>query len=141
MAQSAKWKTKIQHAMCTFCNSEDETLLHLFTGCPFSDEILSRIQHWCRTAPMFVFDVSDLLKMADIQAVSKQQRFILKGIIITSMWALWNERNNRVFEDKRRRPIEVVEIIKTTSYFWIRNRSKIKNIDWNVWCNCPLNLV
>ncbi|PWA54381.1 reverse transcriptase zinc-binding domain-containing protein [Artemisia annua] len=35
----------LQHAMCTFCNSEDETLLHLFTGCPFSDEIWSRIQH------------------------------------------------------------------------------------------------
>ncbi|KAJ0599753.1 hypothetical protein HanIR_Chr03g0108551 [Helianthus annuus] len=118
----------------------DETSLHLFTGCYYSDEIWSRIQRWCRMAPMYAFEVSDLLKMTDLQTIAKHDRYILKGIVITTMWALWNERNNRSFEGKSRRPIEVVEIIKTTSYFWIRNRSKIKNIDWNVWCNFPLNL-
>ena len=128
-----------QNNACAFCNSDEETALHLFTGCFYTAEIWTRVQTWCKIAPLLVFEVSDILKTVESQQFSSQASYILKGILITTMWAIWNERNKRIFEGKSRRPIEVVEIIKTTSYFWIRNRSKMKDIEWNVWCISPLN--
>ena len=127
--------------LCDFCNSNAETSTHLFTGCIFAAEIWSRIEAWCRISPIFAFEVSDLLKVADYQRASKDNKYILRGIIITTLWAVWKERNNRIFNNKRRRAIEVVEHIKSTSFFWIRNRSKFKVIDWIDWCNSPLNIM
>ena len=69
---------------------------------------------------------------------SKDKRHILRGIVYTTLWVIWNERNARIFSNKHRRPIELVQIIKHTSYFWIRNRSRWNDIGWNNWCNYPL---
>ncbi|PWA72891.1 reverse transcriptase zinc-binding domain-containing protein [Artemisia annua] len=118
--------------------AQRKTTSHLFTGCMFAAEIWSRMETWCRLSPIFAFEVVDLLTLADVQQLSKTNKYILKGILITALWALWNERNNRVFKNNRRRAIEVVEFIKATSFFWIRNRSKYKEIDWNAWRNSPL---
>lgn len=131
----------IQNITCTFCNEVEETALHIFTGCFFTAEIWTRVQAWCKLAPMIVFEVSDLLKLTELQKSSNQDAYVLTGIIITTMWAIWNERNNRNFHRKYRRPIEVVENIKTTSFFWIRNRAKKKVVDWNIWCVSPLNVL
>ncbi|KAJ0491418.1 putative reverse transcriptase zinc-binding domain-containing protein [Helianthus annuus] len=126
---------------CIFCNSDQETTLHMFTGCLFAAEVWSRIEFWCKLSPIFAFDVVDLLKTVNIQAKTKQSKYILRGIIFTTMWTLWIERNERIFKGKRRRAIEVVESIKVTSYFWIRNRSRLKGLDWLVWCKYPLDLM
>lgn len=124
---------------CVLCNSDSETILHLFTGCLFSAEVGSRIGYWCRLEPIFAFDVSVLLKMVNIPLKSKYMKYVLRGIIFTTMWELWNERNTRIFKGKRRRAMEVVESIKSTSFFWIRNRSRFKGLKWLVWCKFPLD--
>ena len=57
------------------------------------------------------------------------------------MWSIWKERNDRIFQGKRRRSIEVVESIKMTSYFWFKNRARLKGIDWIGWCKYPLDMM
>ncbi|KAL6510920.1 hypothetical protein OROGR_022044 [Orobanche gracilis] len=131
----------LQNDLCGFCDSNAETSTHIFTGCLFVAEIWNRVEHWCRLNPSIVFDVIDLIKITKNHPLTKQARIILRGIIFTSMWTIWNERNDRIFQSKRRRATEVVESIKMTSYFWFKNRSKMKGIDWNVWCKYPLDLM
>ncbi|PWA81931.1 reverse transcriptase zinc-binding domain-containing protein [Artemisia annua] len=128
----------LQSDLCVFCSSYAESASHLFTGCIFATEIWSRVATWCRLPPIFAFEVTDLLNLAVYQAPTSNDKYILRGIMVTSIWVLWNERNNRIFKGTKRRAIEVVEHIKTTSFFWIRNRSRFKDLDWNVWCNSPL---
>ncbi|XP_021986149.1 uncharacterized protein LOC110882437 [Helianthus annuus] len=136
-----KCGVNLQNASCVLCQSDPETAIHLFTGCLFSNEVWSRVGAWCRLSPIFAFDVTDLLQVAETQTNSKEAKYILRGIVFTTMWALWNERNARIFKDKSRRPIEVMENIKSSSYFWIRNRSRWKDIDWNNLCKYPLDLI
>ncbi|KAD2805671.1 hypothetical protein E3N88_39048 [Mikania micrantha] len=131
----------LQQTSCALCFSEQETAIHFFTGCGFSYEVWRRVETWCHLSPLFVFDVSDLLQVAENQTNSKNARYILRGIVYTTMWALWNERNARIFYNKYRRPIEVMETIKSKTFFWIRNRSRWKEVDWNKWCNYPLDLM
>ncbi|PWA87996.1 reverse transcriptase domain, Reverse transcriptase zinc-binding domain protein [Artemisia annua] len=131
----------LQNDLCGFCDSDAETSTHIFTGCLFVAEIWNRVEHWCRLNPSIVFDVIDFMKITKNQPLSKQARNILRGIIFTSLWTIWNERNDRIFQGKRRRATEVVESIKMTSYFWFKNRSKMKSVDWYVWCKYPLDLM
>ena len=105
--------------LCNLCDLELETTNHLFTGCVFAAEIWSWVESWCHLPPIFAFDVSDFLKIANLQATSKHSRYILRGIVFTTLWAIWNERNDRIFKGKRRRAIEVVESIKMTSFFLV----------------------
>ncbi|XP_021979513.1 uncharacterized protein LOC110875619 [Helianthus annuus] len=90
----------IEDMSCVLCEADSETAIHLFTGCIFSSEIWARVALWCKLAPLFVFDVKDLLSLAETQTKTKQERYILRGIIFTTMWTIWNERNSRVFGGK-----------------------------------------
>ena len=128
----------LQSDLCIFCSFDAESASHLFTGCSFATEVWSRIATWCRLPPIFAFEVTDLINLASYQSPTSKDKYILRGIMVTSIWALWNERNNRIFKGTNRRAIEVVEHIKSYSFFWIRNRSRFKNLDWNVWCHSPL---
>ncbi|MFS7889004.1 putative RNA-directed DNA polymerase [Helianthus anomalus] len=71
--------------LCNLCDSEMETSIHLFTGCFVSAEIWSRIERWCRLPPLIVFDVPDVVKIADLHATTRQSKYILRGIIFTTM--------------------------------------------------------
>ncbi|KAJ0597447.1 putative reverse transcriptase zinc-binding domain-containing protein [Helianthus annuus] len=127
--------------LCNLCDSEAETTNHLFIGCTFAADIWARVVSWCRLPPFFAFVVCDFLEIAKLQAASKKSRYILRGIVFTTLWAIWNERNARIFTGIRRRPIEVMESIKMTSYFWFRNRTRMKGLVWNVWCKYPLDVM
>ncbi|PWA51808.1 reverse transcriptase zinc-binding domain-containing protein [Artemisia annua] len=108
----------LQQSDCVFCLSTTETNTHLFTGCLFSTEVCNRVENWCRLPPSFFFDVQDLILLAENSSFSKDKRHILRGIVYTTLWVIWNERNARIFTNKKRRPLELVEIVKSTSFFW-----------------------
>ncbi|PWA77843.1 Endonuclease/exonuclease/phosphatase [Artemisia annua] len=110
-------------------------------GCLFSIEVWNRVENWCRLPPSFFFDVQDLILLAENSSFSKDKRHILRGIVYTTLWVIWNERNARIFTNKKRIPLELVEIVKSTSFFWCRNRSRWNNIVWQDWCNYPLDLM
>ncbi|MFS7962889.1 putative reverse transcriptase zinc-binding domain-containing protein [Helianthus anomalus] len=139
MTDLIKRGVPIQHADCRFCQEDVETTSHLFTGCRYSNEVWFRIENWCKISHSFLFDIPDLLDMPESQATSKDAKHILRGIAYMTIWMIWNERNDRVFNDKKRNPVQLVENIKATSYFWIRNRSRWKFKDWKTWCKFPLD--
>ncbi|XP_076902911.1 uncharacterized protein LOC143557812 [Bidens hawaiensis] len=107
----------LQNHLCELCDMDVETNTHLFTGCFFTAEVWNGVEAWCRLQPMVIFDVTDLLQITSSQPFSKTAKYILRDIIYVVMWAIWIERNDRIFKGKRRRAIEVVESIKMSSYF------------------------
>lgn len=127
----------IQQPGCSFCQEELETTLHIFTGCPYSHEVWIRLEDWCKLSHTFFFDIPDILRLPESLSLSKDRKCILRGIVYTALWTLWNERNDRIFNNKQRRPLQIVEHIKSTSYFWICNRSRWKESDWKTWCKYP----
>ena len=127
--------------VCPLCNSEPETSLHMFTACIFITEVWVRIAGWCRLEPIIAFHIRDLLTLAKDSKLQKTDTRVLHSIILTTLWCIWTERNDRVFQSKKANPVEVVVKIKAESFFWIRNRSRFKNIDWNDWCICPFGLM
>ncbi|XP_076940525.1 uncharacterized protein LOC143609734 [Bidens hawaiensis] len=126
---------------CLFCESNKKSSSHIFTGCIFATEVWSRISAWCRLNPIFAFDVRDLLMLVKGFKMGKYEKRAMHGIILTTLWCIWIARNERIFQRKTIKAIEVVTKIKSTSYFWITNRSRHKHLDWNDWCTCPIGLM
>ncbi|XP_021971327.1 uncharacterized protein LOC110866487 [Helianthus annuus] len=102
----------MQNVSCVLCNSDSETAIHMFTGCVFSAEIWARVASWCRLSAMFAFDVPDLLKMAENHTNTKKAKYILRGIIYTTMWVLW-ERNARILKENFRSKITTFLVVSS----------------------------
>ncbi|KAK9064922.1 hypothetical protein SSX86_016305 [Deinandra increscens subsp. villosa] len=126
---------------CVCCDTVPETTTHLLSGYIFTAEIWNRLEQWCSLTSILAFDVKDFMEVPSTQTKSKRKRNILRGIVFTALWSTWNERNTRIFKGVRRRPVEVLESIKMTSYFWYRNRDRSSDLDWIAWCKNPLDVM
>ncbi|PWA75320.1 reverse transcriptase domain, Reverse transcriptase zinc-binding domain protein [Artemisia annua] len=118
----------LDNLSCPLCDADQETAMHLFTGCLYTSEIWSRVGAWCRLSPIYAFEVADLIMLADNQMKNKKEIQIIQGIIFTTIWSIWNERNARIFNNKSRRAIELAENVKVSTFFWIRHRSRLKGV-------------
>ncbi|KAJ0466659.1 putative reverse transcriptase zinc-binding domain-containing protein [Helianthus annuus] len=130
----------LQDVSCALCEAEEETTLHLYTGCGFTFGVWSAIGAWCKIDPIFAFDVKDLLKLANGRRI-KEEKKIIQGIVMVSMWVIWNARNEKIFRNKGTKVRELVASIKSLSFIWLRSRSRFKKIVWKDWMVNPLYML
>jgi len=116
--------------MCLLCNKQEETVEHLFFQCEFSKEIWS----WC-LANMFSnyshrpsFNLKEIYELVLNQ--SKKKCFQTDLVLLafsTSTWAIWKERNNRVFRSQSMNVKSVCNIITQTIKIRISKSKFLKN--------------
>ena len=81
--------------MCTFCSSEKETIIHLFSECDFIKPIWGNMQSKLRQA----------LNNSDINIVCSRNIILGTGdeyvdlVISYTKWNIWKARNQILFED------------------------------------------
>ncbi|PWA53584.1 RNA-directed DNA polymerase, eukaryota, Reverse transcriptase zinc-binding domain protein [Artemisia annua] len=68
----------------------------------------------------------------------KWAKKLIRGIVMTTCWAIWNARNKKVFDNISPKVQEVVALVKSLSFLWIKNRSKFKSVLWKDWAVFPL---
>ncbi|KAI7986845.1 hypothetical protein LOK49_LG14G01079, partial [Camellia lanceoleosa] len=113
------------HSQCPFCLTSGESHSHLFFKCPFSHRIWSAIEVKCNIQ-WPDFDWPDIVTHVTNEAKGKSLRAnILSNAFLCSIYHIWIERNNRVF-NKEFKPEEVV--IKIVIQM-VRNRMlSVKNL-------------
>ncbi|XP_035838182.1 uncharacterized protein LOC118485815 [Helianthus annuus] len=79
----------IQDVSCSLCETMDEDVAHLFTGCGFSFGVWSAVGNWCKIALIFAFDFKDLLAIHNQVQGDKWAKKVVRGIIMISCWDLW----------------------------------------------------
>ena len=106
------------NGLCHMCNSETETLPHLFFNCAFSRQLLDII--YTNLYNNTVFDTTDPLGNIDEEIMilgdtsNTVMTPITNTIIITTKWAIWKVRNIKKFQNKITSPLSTFEIIKNT---------------------------
>ncbi|XP_021975484.1 uncharacterized protein LOC110870608 [Helianthus annuus] len=110
-------RINIQDVSCSLCETVDEDVTYLFTGCGFSFGVWSAVRNWCKIAPIFAFDFKDLLAIHNQVQGDKWAKKVVKGIVMITCWALWKVRNSKVFERVNPKVIEVVAMVKSLSFF------------------------
>ncbi|KAJ0725473.1 putative reverse transcriptase zinc-binding domain-containing protein [Helianthus annuus] len=123
---------------CVLCSDGLDSTLHIFTACAFALEVWCRIGSWCKLPPIFAFEVRDLLSIYKTTSGGKQGKKIIQGIVMVTLWYIWLAQNGKIFNQKRTSAVEVVNKIKSSSFFWFKHRFGCKSVDWVEWCKNPL---
>jgi len=61
------------------------------------------------------------------------------GLLIwfATVWAIWKEMNNRVFQNTVSDPANLIEIVKRNSYLWLRSKQVAFAYSYHDWWKHP----
>nr|XP_043618752.1 uncharacterized protein LOC122590605 [Erigeron canadensis] len=107
---------------CGMCNMGPESIDHLLCHCHIAIEVWNAVSSWCHTAPIFFFDVKDIVDIHKHVGAGREKRKILKGIVWTTCWCIWKARNDRRFNEIETNPVEIIHNIKSLGFLWFKNR-------------------
>ncbi|KAL9683503.1 hypothetical protein QQ045_015325 [Rhodiola kirilowii] len=112
----ALWKRKVirreEDLVCVLCNSERESDDHLLLHCPWSWKLWTLSINWWGASWASPGTVKCLLESWIVAGVSKSHKRVWKTLGYAILWSIWEERNNRCFQMKRRTVEEIGELVK-----------------------------
>ncbi|XP_022024332.1 uncharacterized protein LOC110924646 [Helianthus annuus] len=124
----------IPDTSCKICGAAEETAEHVLIQCNFAKRIWDKIANWIGI-PMINLEgsIKDLFQELFGLQRSKKVRKAIHAIAIQTMWALWKNRNGKVFSNKHG-PVQLItEEIKEASYKSLKARSKYTSITCQEW--------
>ncbi|KAJ0765374.1 putative RNA-directed DNA polymerase [Helianthus annuus] len=130
----------VPSATCPMCNAADESISHVFFSCYVATGVWSMVWSWCKMGAASFPDYESVLKWPNSSSSSAKDK-IIGGIFWATSWAIWKERNKVVFQNAEPKVPEVVSLIKSTTFIWLKYRSKITRICWNEWVKNPLYML
>ncbi|XP_022003009.1 uncharacterized protein LOC110900426 [Helianthus annuus] len=119
--------------LCSICETNMESVDHLFTGCPIFMEVWQLVFSWCQVPPFFVFHVRDLLCLHLTAKSGTRAKKAFYGVILTAFWSIWKARNDHIFNQKKVSVRRIMEEIKVMSYLWITKRGRMTDMTWDSW--------
>ena len=70
---------------------------------------------------------------------SKYRRSFLQLIWLLTVWVLWNERNARLFKQKKRSLVQLLDKVKYHSLWWLKAKKAIFAFGEHMWWSSPLS--
>jgi hypothetical protein len=108
--------------LCVMCNLKEESVLHLFLHCEVACAVWSKLMAWLNcwfvTPPNFFVH----WECWSIGGNSKKETKGFWLIWHTTIWVLWNRRNEKIFKGRNFEVDELVEEIKVLSWRWMLER-------------------
>ncbi|XP_060210792.1 uncharacterized protein LOC132637771 [Lycium barbarum] len=89
------------NADCVMCQKALESMDHLFVHCEFTQHLWTKILNWMQRHSFNSNNWEDHLMWMIQRAKGKAQRAqIFKMVYAETVYAIWHERNQRIFEQK-----------------------------------------
>ncbi|PWA40539.1 RNA-directed DNA polymerase, eukaryota, Reverse transcriptase zinc-binding domain protein [Artemisia annua] len=85
--------------------------------------------------------MEDLFKLHKQVTGPKWAKKIIRGIVMVTCWAMWNVRNKKVFDNTTPKVVDVVALVKSLSFLWLKHRSSFNDIVWKDWAMFPLYML
>lgn len=107
--------------ICTLCQLQPETALHLFAQCQFTRLL------WQMISQRFQVQISlpsgDDSSLEDwwsssVRSLSKKERMKINCLFICTWWHVWKERHARIFEQRASALTEVSSLIREELRLW-----------------------
>jgi len=118
--------------MCVTGCGEVETTHHLFFSCTILRELWHLVRDWIGVYVADSYSVHDnFLQFTYSSGGSVTRRSFMQFIWLVCVWVLWNERNNRLFSNKKK--------VKIHSYWWMKVANAIYVLGVHSWLTCLLD--
>jgi hypothetical protein len=122
---------------CAFCNSVDESSVHLFLHCVVILKVWRAVMCWLN----FNFIIPPNLSIHALCWIREvRSKLLRKGVWLiwhAVIWVVWKSRNNRIFNNITIGVEEMVDQIKMLSWQWSLARLKIATCLFYEWCWNP----
>ena len=110
------WGVQIANR-CNLCLCDCEDLQHIFFQCSFSNEVWIKAKQLAEIKSSSTQWANIVNEMAGDEVISSIGSVIKRLVFAASVYQLWNERNNRIFKDKKQTCEEVFcKIVETVKY-------------------------
>ncbi|KAJ9555174.1 hypothetical protein OSB04_009788 [Centaurea solstitialis] len=122
---------------CPLCESEEETVEHLFHSCSAVKDLWRWFFDWClinvgqqASFNQFLFKILECGK-------SLKSRKFLEAAVGGLVWFIWKARNNLIFKGVKFSASMVKDEFQATLFSWMKYRANCKFLLWSLWCSCP----
>ena len=78
------------------------------------------------------------IQFINMAGLPRSTHMFFKIIWFTSVWVIWKEKNDRVFNNKASIPSILIEKVKLTSFLWLKSKQATFIYSYHVWWNQPL---
>lgn len=130
------WEKKaLPPSVCRFCYSDEENIYHLFLHCHFCLEIWSAMLEEFNMKWIIPRDLISLVSGSRSRVFSKIGRDIWSLVLTSVMWALWLDRNSRVFNNYADPSFRVFLRAKEFVLLWARSCKNCHDIRSDMWIN------
>ncbi|KAL9677221.1 hypothetical protein QQ045_005449 [Rhodiola kirilowii] len=123
----ALWKRNAirreEDLVCLLCNLEQESVDHLLLHCPWSWKLWAICISWWGASWVIPGSAKCLLESWLIAGASKSYKRVWKTLGYVILWSIWEERNKRCFQGKKRPVEEIGELVKMRLAWWANYRS------------------
>ena len=92
---------------------------------------------WWKVSGVLVSSVDDAALLADRVLILPKLKKAFDVAVNTTLWHLWNFRNNAIFSPKRPRKELLLNDIKLSSFTWFSSRNRKASLNWIEWCSNP----
>ncbi|KAL9681258.1 hypothetical protein QQ045_013040 [Rhodiola kirilowii] len=112
-----------QDLTCVLCERDFESSDHLLSQCRWSWELWSRSLSWWGASWVFPQTAQSLLESWVNEGTSKSYKRLWKILSYAIIWSIWEERNKRCFQNKKRSVEDICELVKVRLAWWAKYRS------------------
>lgn len=135
------WRRVLQvhGSECVYGCGVHETVNHLFIGCDIFSSLWTHVLHWLCISSVLSGDIRQhLFQFTNMAGLPRATYSFLKIIWFASVWAIWKERNNRVFQNMACDSSIIVEKVKLNSFLWLKSSKALFSYSYHDWWKHPL---
>ena len=112
----------------------NETSTHLFLNCNHFSSVWNQIIQWLGVSTVLPSDVvGHLNHFRFLGGAAKSRRSILQVIWYSTVLEIWKERNNKIFNAKESTIMQVVDMIKSLTYKWLKVKFATLPFNYHGW--------
>ncbi|KAM0043381.1 putative reverse transcriptase zinc-binding domain-containing protein [Helianthus debilis subsp. tardiflorus] len=124
----------IDDQICSRCGKEDESAEHLLLKCVLARATWWNVMVWLKLSICERYNsIEELFQQIQDCSGSSDWKKLITAIVMITLWQIWKGRNNLIFNGTNGSVTRTVDEIKELSFMWIKERSSIKNTNWERW--------
>ena len=108
-----------------------ESVTHLFLHCTLSVDLWAMVWNWLGISFANAGELRQhFLQFTKMAGMPFSTHYFFRTIWFATIWVLWKERNNRIFQNMVSSPSTLIEIVKRCSFLWLRSALAYDYHDW-----------
>jgi len=125
-------------SMCVSDYGSMETMQHLFLSCNLYSSLWPLVRHWLGIIGVDSNVIADhFIQFVHLTGGGKVKQSFLQLIWLLSVWVLWNEHNNRLFNNVVTPIPRLLEKVKYMSLAWMKAKKVVFRFGTDRWCSSP----